>query len=74
MKKNSCKAALFGKTEKKRETGGEWLIGAHTQNNFNINLSVVTTQQKTGQRRVGRLLMRVKSCRRVRGVLMMLRH
>ena len=28
--KKVCKTALYGKITERRETGGEWLIGAHT--------------------------------------------
>ena len=48
--------ASYGKINKRR---GEWLIGANTQNI--PYLSVVATQHKTRQRRVRRLLMRVKA-------------
>ena len=41
-----------------REAGGECLIGADTQNI--AYLSIVVTQHKTKQKRVGRLLIRVK--------------
>ena len=42
--------ALHGKIKERRETGGEWLIGANTQNI--LYLSIVATQYKTRQRRV----------------------
>ena len=51
--------ALYGKIKKSR---GEWLIGANTQNI--PYLSIVATQDKIRQRRVRRLLMRVKARRR----------
>ena len=60
--KKACKTAVYGKG--RRETRGEWLIGAHTQNIATL-LSVVTTQRKTRQRCVICLLMRVKARRRV---------
>ena len=45
-KKKSMQTALYGKIKKKEiETGGEWLIGANTQNVSYI--SIVTTQYKT---------------------------
>ena len=40
--------ALYGKIKERK---GEWLIGASTQNLF--SLSIVATQDKTRQRRVG---------------------
>ena len=48
--------ASYGKINERR---GEWLIGANTQNI--PYLSFVATQHKTRQRRVRRLLMRVKA-------------
>ena len=54
-------AALYGKIKERRETGGEWLIGANTQNI--PYLSIIATQHKTRKRRVRRLLMRVKASR-----------
>ena len=54
---------------KKKETGNVWLVGVHCTHK--TYLSIVTTQQKTRQRYVRRLLMRVKTYRRVRRVLMM---
>ena len=59
-KKKACKTVLYCKIKERRKTGGEWLIGAHTQKDnlpFNCN--------NTTQRRVRRLLMRVKARRRV---------
>ena len=32
QRKKPCKTALHGKIKERREAGGEWLIGAHTQN------------------------------------------
>ena len=52
--------ALYGKIKERR---GEWLIGANTQNV--PYLVIPATQHKTRQRRVRRLLIRVKACRRV---------
>ena len=54
---------------RKKEDGGIWLIGARTQNI--PYFSIVTTQQKTRQRRVRHLFMRIKTSRRVRCVLIM---
>ena len=54
---------LYGKIKESRETGGEWLIGANTQNI--LYLPIVATQHKTRQRRVWRILMRVTARRRV---------
>ena len=54
--------ALYGKIKECRETGGEWLIGANTQNIR--HLSIVATQYKTRQRCKRRLLTRVKARRR----------
>ena len=51
---------------RKKMNGGLWLIGAHT-----LYLSVVTTKQKTRQRHIRHLLMRVKVHRCVKRVLMM---
>ena len=51
--------ALYGEIKENRETGGEWLIGANTQDI--PYFSIVATQDKTRQRRVRRLLMRVKT-------------
>ena len=42
-----------------KKTKGEWFIGVHTQNV--LYLSIVTTQDKTRQRRVRLLLVRVKA-------------
>ena len=50
--------AVYGKIKESRETGGEWIIGTNTQNI--PYFSIVATQHKTNQRRVRRLLMRVK--------------
>ena len=41
---------------------GKWLLGVHTQNV--LYLSILTTQHKTRQRRVKRLLINVKARRR----------
>ena len=57
----ACKTALYGEIKERRQTGGEWLIGAHTQNI--PYLLLVTTQDKR-QRRIRCLLMRVKAPRR----------
>ena len=54
--------ALYGKI---KERTGEWLIEAKTQNV--PYLSIVATQHKTMQRRIRRLLIRVKA-RRPAGV------
>ena len=43
--------ALYGKIKNRK---GEWLIGANTQNL--LYLSIVTTQHRTRQRRVRRVL------------------
>ena len=48
--------ALYGKIKERR---GEWLIGANTQNV--PYFSIVAIQHKTRQRRVRRLLIRVKA-------------
>ena len=40
----ACKTALYGEIKERRQTGGEWLIGAHTQNI--PYLLLVTTQDK----------------------------
>ena len=49
--KKACKTALYGKKEE-RDTRGEWLIGAHTQNigilPFNCNNTI---QNKTKSRK-----------------------
>ena len=59
-KKKAFKTALYGEIKDRRETKSEWLIGEHTQNV--LYLSIVTTQHSIRQRRVRRLLMRVKAC------------
>ena len=51
--------ASYGKTKESREMGGEWLIGANTQNI--LYFSIVVIQHKTTQRRVKRLLMRLEA-------------
>ena len=57
--KKACKTTLYGKIKERREMGAEWLIGAHMQS---ISyLSTVTTQHKSRQRGVRRLLIRVKA-------------
>ena len=48
--------ALYGKIKERTD---KWLIGANTQNV--LYLSIVVTQHKTRQRRVRRLLIRVKA-------------
>ena len=48
--------ALYGKIKERR---GEWLIGANTQNV--PYFSIVAIQNKTRQRRVRRLLIRVEA-------------
>ena len=58
-KKKAFKTALYGEIKDRRETKSEWLIGVHTQNI--LYLSIVTTQHSIRQRRVRRLLMRVKA-------------
>ena len=55
--------ALYGKIKERRD---EWLIVANTQNI--PYLSIVTAYHKTRQRRIRRLLMRVKVHRRARSV------
>ena len=44
-RKKTCKTVLYSKIKERRETGGEWLIGAHTQNCNNA------TQEKTKVRK-----------------------
>ena len=57
---NNGLKALYGEIKERKS---EWLIGANTENMS--YLSIVATQLKTKQRRVRRLLIRVKACRRV---------
>ena len=56
---NNGLKALYGEIKERKS---EWLIGANTENMS--YLSIVATQLKTKQRRVRRLLIRVKACRR----------
>ena len=58
----ACKKALYSEIKERRQIGGEWLIGAHTKNI--PYLSLVPTPDKTRQRRIRCLLMRVKAPRR----------
>ena len=58
-----CKTALHGKMKERRETWGEWLIGAHVQNI--PYLLTVTTQHNTRERHIKHLLIRVNVHRHV---------
>ena len=53
--------AIYGKIKEIRQTCGEWLTGANTQNI--PYFSIVATKYKTRQRRVRRLLMRIQARR-----------
>ena len=76
-KEKACQTALYDKIKERRETGGEWLIGARAQNVPFI--CSYTTQDKIKARkapidearmRVRRKLMMEKAHRRVRRVSM----
>ena len=56
--------ALYSKIKEMRETGGECLIGANTQNM--PYLSAVATQHNSRQRRVRFLLIGLRRARHVR--------